>query len=95
MIDIGRYIARTPGVVGGRPRIEGTRTPIETIVAWYKRGHSAEEIADQYEQLSLPQVYAALTYYHANQAEIEAEIAADEAEYERLATSHATSQRSA
>jgi len=35
-------------------------------------------------------VHAALAYYHANQAEIEAEIAADEAEHERLEREYVT-----
>ena len=37
------------------------------------------------DRLTLAQVYAALTYYHANRAEIEAYLAAEQAEYERLA----------
>ena len=37
------------------------------------------------DHLALAQVYAALTYYHANQAEIEDNLAAQKAEYERLA----------
>jgi hypothetical protein len=37
----------------------------------------------RYPHLTAAQVYAALAYYHANQAEIEAEIAAEEAEAEQ------------
>jgi hypothetical protein len=44
----------------------------------------------KYPHLTLAHVPAALAYYHANQAEIEAGIAADEAEYERLAWEYAT-----
>jgi hypothetical protein len=47
-------------------------------------GLSPEEIADQYGHLTWAQVYAALAYYHANRNEIEAEMAAEEAEYDRL-----------
>jgi hypothetical protein len=35
--------------------------------------------------LTLAQVYAALTYYHANREEIEAYLSAEKAEYQRLA----------
>jgi hypothetical protein len=35
--------------------------------------------------LTLAQVYAALTYYHANPEEIETYLAAEKADYERLA----------
>lgn len=86
--NIGALIVSTPGVVGGRPRIDGTRVSVRTIAAWYKKGYTPEEIADQLEQLTLPQVYAALTYYHANRPEIEADLAAEETEYDRLLESH-------
>ena len=37
-----------------------------------------EEIAEEFGHLTLAQVHAALAYYHANQAEIEAMIAAED-----------------
>ena len=87
-VDIGSLISCTPGVVGGRPCVTGTRTSVRAIAIFYKQGFSPEEIAEQYEHLGLAQVYAALTYYHANQAVIEADIAAEDAEYERLSGEH-------
>lgn len=86
--EIGSLIDCAPNVVGGRPCIARTRIPVRTIAIWYKQGYSPEEIADQYEHLTLAQVYAALTYYHANQAEIETDIITEEAAYERLADEH-------
>jgi len=50
---------------------------VNRIVTWYKQGETPEEIAREYPQLSLAGVYAALAYYHANQAEVEAELADD------------------
>jgi hypothetical protein len=47
----------------------------------------AEEIARDI-QLNLAQVFAALTYYHANRAEIENILDRDDAEYERLMELH-------
>jgi hypothetical protein len=47
-------------------------------------GQSPEEIAREFPHLSLAGVYAALAYYHANQAEIEAELEADAAEEEQI-----------
>jgi uncharacterized protein (DUF433 family) len=61
---------------------------VRTIVGWYKTGLSPEEIAHEM-QLDLSQVYAALTYYHANRDEIEQDIAAEEAFYEEMAQRHA------
>ena len=52
------------------------------------QGNSAEEIAADLDHLTLAQVYAALTYYQANKAEIEADLAAEQAEYEHLAALH-------
>jgi len=93
--NIGSLIVSTPRVLGGRPRIDGTRIAVRTIAIFYKQGLSPEEIADQYPQLSLTQVYAALTYYHATQAAIEADIAAEQEEYDRLARKHNRTRKSA
>jgi hypothetical protein len=38
--------------------------------------------------LSLAQVYAALGYYHANRAELEADMAAEEVQADRLERQH-------
>ena len=85
---IGDFIVSTPGVVGGRPRIDGTRVSVNTIAIWYKRGYTPEEIAREFGRVSLAQVYAALAYYHANQAEVEASLRAEEEEYDRLMKEH-------
>ncbi|MCI0366580.1 MAG: DUF433 domain-containing protein, partial [Phycisphaerales bacterium] len=58
--------------------IAGTGVSVRRIVGWYKMGMSPEEIADQYGHISLAQVHAALTYYHANQDEMERELTAEE-----------------
>ena len=84
-IDIGTLVVRTPEVCGGRPRIEGSRISVQRVAAWYKQGLNAEEIVDRMGNLNPMQVYAALTYYHANQEEIEQYLAAEKADYERLA----------
>ncbi|MEC4984742.1 MAG: DUF433 domain-containing protein [Oscillatoria sp. PMC 1068.18] len=82
--DIGTIIVRSPETCGGRPRIAGMRVSVQAIAALYKDGMNAEEIAEEFSFLSLAQVYAALTYYHANQEEIEQYLAEEKAEYERL-----------
>ena len=90
LTDIGTLIAQSPGVCGGRPRIAGTGVSVRRIVGWYKLGRSPEEIADQYGHLTFAQAYAALAYYHANRDEIEADLAQEEAEYDRLASLHSS-----
>ena len=91
--DIGTLIVQSPEIRGGRPRIAGTGVTVRRIVGWYKLGLSPEEIARRVGHLSLAQVHAALAYYHANREAIEADIAAEEAEYERLEQEHLLQQR--
>jgi len=92
-VDIGTFIVRTPNICGGRPRIAGTGVSVRRIVGWYKLGLSPEEIGDRIGHLSLAQVYAALAYYHANREEIEADIAAEEVEADRLEREHVLSRK--
>ena len=83
-IDIGSIIVRVPDVRSGKPHIAGTGITVHRIVRWYKQGHSPEQIADEYSHITFSQVYAALSYYHANQEEIEAELASEDADIARL-----------
>lgn len=85
LTNIGTLIIRDPHLRNGIPIVAGTATSVQRIVVLYKQGNSAEEIAADLDHLALAQVYAALTYYHANQAEIEDNLAAQKAEYEWLA----------
>lgn len=52
------------------------------IVGWYRLGLTPEETLNRigHPTLTLAQIYAALTYYHANRDAIEADIAAEEAD---------------
>ncbi|MEO0458898.1 MAG: DUF433 domain-containing protein [Cyanobacteria bacterium P01_A01_bin.114] len=84
--DIGTLIIRSPETLGGRPHIAGTRMSVQRIAAWYKKGLTAEEIAERATTATLAQVYAALTYYHANREEIETYLLQEKAEYELSAT---------
>ena len=82
---ISTLLVSSPDVCGGRLRIDGTRITVNQIAVLYQQGHNAEEIADQYPHLKMAQIYAALAYYHANQEEIEADLAAEEKEADVLA----------
>ena len=44
-------------------RVAGTRVMLDSVVAAYQQGHSAETIQQQYPALSLADVYGAITYY--------------------------------
>ena len=86
--DIGSLIVRSDDIRGGRPRVAGTGVTVRRIVGWYKQGLTPEEIITELPHLSLAQVYAALTYYHANREEIEADIMAEAATAEHLTKQH-------
>jgi len=76
---LDRYIEKTEGVVGGKPRIAGRRIAVQNIVIWHEwLGMSADEIATEYD-LTLAEIYAALAYYHNNPVEIDEAIKASEA----------------
>ena len=76
-IEIGTLIDCDPRVRCGRPKIAGTGVTVTRVAAWYKMGMTPEEIATQYGHISLAQVHAALTYYHANPNEIETDLEED------------------
>jgi uncharacterized protein (DUF433 family) len=89
LTDIGTLIVETPEIHGGRARIAGTGVTVRRVVEWYRLGLSPEEIADRVGHISLAQVYAALAYYHANRERLDADMAAGEAEADRLERAHA------
>lgn len=70
------HIAITPGILSGKPHIAGRRIAVHHIVLWHERlGMSADDIASEYD-ISLADVYAALTYYFDHRAEIDHDIEA-------------------
>jgi len=78
------HITKDPKVRGGKACIEGTRVAVEDIVFYFHRGYPAERIQEEFPQLNLAQVYAALSYYHDRKDEIDASIKAKEGTTERL-----------
>ena len=65
------YIVRIESVCGERPIIKGTRTPVRSIIGYYKLGLSVEEILEGLPHLSAAQIYDAISYYLDHQEEIE------------------------
>lgn len=73
------YIVQTPGVCGGKPRIEGHRIKVQHVVIEHERmGLRPDEICDAHPGLTLSEIYAALAYYFDHREEIQADIEADE-----------------
>jgi uncharacterized protein (DUF433 family) len=70
-------IVSTPGICGGRPRIDGHRIQVEDIAIWHERmGMSPAEIVAEYPSITLADVHAALAYYYEYRERIDADIEA-------------------
>lgn len=95
IVEIDSLLVSNPHIRNGRPLIAGTGITVHRIATWYKLGYAPEEIARRYGHLTVAQVYAALAYYHANQAEIEADLASDEMAAEQAEAEHADQLRAA
>jgi uncharacterized protein (DUF433 family) len=70
------YIARTPGVQGGAPVLKGTRTPVRSVVSLFFRTSpdNLSEVQVALPHLSRTQIEAALAFYRAHQAEVDADL---------------------
>jgi len=55
----------------GVMRVRGTRVAMETILAAFGEGATAEEIAQQYPSISLADVYQVIGYYLRHSSELE------------------------
>lgn len=55
----------------GVNRVGQTRVMLDSVIVAFQQGHSAETIAQQYPALGLEEVYGAITYYLANQTEVD------------------------
>jgi uncharacterized protein (DUF433 family) len=74
---IARHIESTPGVCGGKPRIAGSRIRVEDVYVWFElQGKSAEEIVSEHPQLTMADVFAAMTYYWDHRDEIHRDVQA-------------------
>ena len=56
----------------GNYYLAGTRISLDSIVHAFRRGESPETVCQNFELLRLEEVYGAIAYYLANQAEIDA-----------------------
>lgn len=60
-VEIAPHIVVDPNVRFGRPVIQGTRVPVEMVIAKLAGGMAPSEVAEEY-GLSLEDVRAALSY---------------------------------
>ena len=82
------HIEATPDILGGKPRIAGRRIAVEDVVIWHERlGKSVDEIATEYD-LTLADIYAALTYYYDHQSEVDQSIREGKEWIDQLRSEH-------
>jgi uncharacterized protein (DUF433 family) len=73
------YIEKTPGVLGGKPRIAGKRIGVATLVDLHlNQSTPVDEIIERL-PVTPSEVYAALAYYYDHQSEIDAILAEEDA----------------
>lgn len=70
-IGIGQMIARTSGILGGKPCVSGHRIAVHRIAGWWKAGLTVEEIGERFSTLTPAEIHIALAYYHLHREEIE------------------------
>ncbi len=58
--------------VDGVVRVGGTRVTLDTMVAAFEEGATAEEIVCQYSSLNLADVYSVISYYLRHRSKVEA-----------------------
>ena len=68
----------------GTIHVENTRVTLDSVVWAFREGATAEEIAERFPAVSLGGIYAAITFYMQNRAEVEAYLARREAEAEQI-----------
>lgn len=73
------HIESRPDKCGGKPCIRGTRIRVQDIYVWHDlRGFSPDQIVDEFPELSLADVHAALTYFWDRQDEIRQQMREDD-----------------
>ena len=65
-------------------RVAGTRVPLERVIASYRAGRTAEQIAEAFDTLPLAAVYQVIGYYLSHQDAVEAYLREAEAHGEQV-----------
>src|ERR1700688_404394 len=63
--------------------VAGTRISLDSIVYAFRSGDSPETIRQNFSSLTLEQVYGAIAFYLANQAEVDRNVQEGEVEFDR------------
>jgi uncharacterized protein (DUF433 family) len=72
----------------GVVRVSGTRVTLDTVVGAFLDGATPETITQQYPSLALADVYAVISYYLRNRAEVDAYLAQGKAASTQIRRQH-------
>ena len=57
-----QHVVSTPDVLGGKPRIRGTRVPVHLVLGYLAEGASTDQILAEFPDLKPEQITACLDY---------------------------------
>ncbi len=61
-MDWREHIERIPGVLGGKPKVKGTRLSVELILARLGEGWSVEQLIEAFPHLKAEQIQACMAF---------------------------------
>ncbi len=70
-VETYRYIVKTPGVCGGKARLEASRITVHDVVGLLQNGETVDSVTRQLPGLTRAQAYECLAYYEDHLAEID------------------------
>ena len=70
-------------VLAGSPHVIGSRVPVRRLWAWHRGGASVETLLKRYPNLGAAKVLDALAFAYDNQALVDADLAREQALFER------------
>jgi uncharacterized protein (DUF433 family) len=86
-VQEARTVVQEEDICGAVPTLEGTRIRVSDVVAQIEyQEKTPEEVVSSFPVLSVPDVYAALTYYYERPVQIRKEIRDREGRLTRKAT---------
>ncbi|MBA4181887.1 MAG: hypothetical protein C0506_14955 [Anaerolinea sp.] len=84
VVDSGTLLESTPGVVGGKLRLKGSRLSVNFVAKFAFDGRTVEDLVESYPHVDASLFHAAIAYALANRARVEAGLAEEERYVEDL-----------
>ena len=70
-------------ILGGSPHVEGSRVPVRRLWAWHRGGASVETLVKRYPMIPSAKILDALAFAYDNPDVLEADVAREQAMFER------------